>query len=197
MDNRFEQVMKERSNKELIQIITVESHKYEEQAIKAAKVEAQSRKLSVEFNNEEVRKVKEEFDNIEITNKNKVSKEIRVIHLFVDQIIFYIIFAFSSGIIFGGVSSIFGQASPILLIIYFLALYVFYYGISEFYFQKTIGKMLTSCSVVKNNGDKMSFGDALSRSACRLIPLNSFSFLLFEFGWHDMLSDTKVVKDNP
>ncbi len=60
----------------------------------------------------------------------------------------------------------------------------------------TFGKLLTNTKVVDMNGNKPSFTTILLRSICRNIPFNVLSFIFTTTGrgWHDKLSNTKLVQ---
>lgn len=75
--------------------------------------------------------------------------------------------------------------------------FVLYYSICETLFSgKTLGKLITKTRAVNFDNSKMNFGTAIKRSFCRMIPFEQFSFLgSLGSGWHDTLSDTKVIED--
>ena len=75
-----------------------------------------------------------------------------------------------------------------------LVILFFYYGLSELYFFRTFGKYFTKTMVVKHNGSKPNMKSIIIRTVSRLIPLEPFSFLSADRGWHDTLSVTYVVK---
>ena len=61
---------------------------------------------------------------------------------------------------------------------------------------KTIGKYITKTRPVKQDGSPINFGYVTSRTFCRLIPFDAFSYLgSNKSGWHDRFSGTKVIKD--
>lgn len=71
-----------------------------------------------------------------------------------------------------------------------------YYPLTEYFYGKSVGKMLTRTSVVSVTGEKPSFLQILGRTLCRLIPFEALSFFSDRaVGWHDSFSDTRVVKD--
>lgn len=74
---------------------------------------------------------------------------------------------------------------------------IFYYSIIETAFGgKSLGKLITKTRAVNNDNSKMNFGTALKRSFCRVIPFEQFSYLgSGDTGWHDNISDTKVIED--
>ena len=78
-----------------------------------------------------------------------------------------------------------------------LASFVFfsYYFLLEFFLGKTVGKMLTKTFVVDRNGNKPKLLNIVVRSLVRLIPIEGISFLFGTLGFHDLISGTRVVKN--
>jgi len=69
------------------------------------------------------------------------------------------------------------------------------YSLFEGVFGTSIGKLVTGCRVVGPDGLKVSFGKAVLRSLCRMIPFEQFSFLgSAARGWHDSITETYVVE---
>lgn len=193
--NQFEKIMKERTDRELIGIVGANRHKYEEEAIEAASSELSLRNIKTEQIDKISKEITHHKENIQKVESNKASKSDRAIHFIVDRIVMFILYVPFNIIITPFVGFVPEDLAGLFFIIYALVFHVFAYAVQEYYFGKTVGKFLTKTKVVKNNGDKISFRDALNRSACRFIPFNWLSFLLGENGWHDALSETKVIRD--
>jgi len=70
---------------------------------------------------------------------------------------------------------------------------VVYYATFETLIGRTPAKFITQTKVVSIEGGKPTFHKILLRSCCRFIPLNVFSFLFAKLGWHDKISQTRVV----
>jgi len=72
-----------------------------------------------------------------------------------------------------------------------------YYSLFEYLTDgKSIGKYITKTRAVKNDGSPMEFDTTMTRTLCRLIPFDAFSYLgNKKSGWHDRFSDTIVIKD--
>lgn len=68
-----------------------------------------------------------------------------------------------------------------------------YYSIMEGLTGRTVGKFITKTRVVTITGERANFDTVLGRSLCRLIPFEPISFLLFDRGWHDKFTKTRVV----
>ena len=114
----------------------------------------------------------------------------RLGHYIIDHIARYVLLIFFV-YLFEAIGTDLGNLALLCYIPYFI-----YYPLMEFYFGKTIGKILTKSTVVSKDGGKITFGQAVGRSLCRLIPFNSFSFLgASAIGWHDRISKTRVVSD--
>jgi uncharacterized RDD family membrane protein YckC len=72
-----------------------------------------------------------------------------------------------------------------------------YYIVLEGLTSRTLGKFITGTYVVTDEGLKPSFATILGRTLCRFIPFEALTFLLSSVGFHDRLSHTRVVKDQP
>lgn len=72
--------------------------------------------------------------------------------------------------------------------------YLLYYGLLEFYFQKTLGKLVTRTQVVCLNQNKIAFSVILKRTLFRFIPIDIFFYLFSRNGLHDRLSNTQVAR---
>ncbi len=195
MENEFAKVMSERTDEELIKIVTVERERYNPKAIEAADFEIETRNIDTS----EFEKIKVEAtidkEQKQKVNSNVVGSGTRFINFLIDLII-WLVLAFVISLIIGlfagpidqEILSLFGY-------ILILGTFIAYYAIMEILFQKTVGKFLTKTKVVKLNGEKPENGDIITRTFCRLIPFDRLSFLFVKNGIHDFLSKTKVVKD--
>ena len=77
-----------------------------------------------------------------------------------------------------------------------LVLFLGYYCLLEYYFQRTLGKLLTGTKVADVGGDKIGFKTIFIRTISRLIPIDIFYYLFSKTGLHDRLSATLVVKSS-
>ncbi len=65
---------------------------------------------------------------------------------------------------------------------------------AEYFYGKTLGKVITGSKVVTADGEKPSAGQILLRTLIRFIPFEAFSFLgKRPIGWHDKWSKTRVI----
>lgn len=119
-------------------------------------------------------------------------KETRFGNHFIDNIAF-IILVIVNAFLLDGLLHIIPADGSIWLGLYFLVLYFGYHFLMEHFFGRTIGKFITKTKVVTINGDKPNTKTLFIRNICRLIPLDNFSFLFGEYGWHDSISDTRVI----
>ncbi len=195
MENEFDKVMTERSDEELIKIVTVERKNYQPLAVQSAESEIKKRKIDPTFFKTIRKKAQVEKEQKAMLNSNVVSSATRFVNFLIDFIVWLVI-SFMAIFICSLIIQTTNQAmatliSYTILIITFIA----YYSIMEINFQKTIGKFVTKTKVVKMNGEKPSNADILGRTLCRLIPFDRISFLFVKNGIHDFLSKTNVVKD--
>ncbi|PNW26034.1 RDD family protein [Formosa algae] len=195
MENEFAKVMSERTDEELIKIVTVERTSYNPTAIEAADAEVEKRNIDTsEFEKirEKATAEKEQKDKVD---SNVVGSGIRFVNFLIDFIV-WLVLAFIISFIIGlivqptdqGILTLFGY-------VLIFGTFIGYYAFMEIRFQKTVGKFVTKTKVVKMNGEKPENGDIITRTFCRLIPFDRLSFLFVKNGIHDFLSKTKVVKD--
>lgn len=72
--------------------------------------------------------------------------------------------------------------------------YLLYYTVCEKAFRGyTIGKFLTGTRAIREDGNELTFRDALLRSLSRLVPLEAFSGFS-DMPWHDSWTRTAVIK---
>lgn len=74
-----------------------------------------------------------------------------------------------------------------------LILVVAYYVFFEGLWARTPGKLLFGTIVVAESGHKPSFAQIITRTLCRFIPFEAFSFF-GALGWHDSISRTRVIR---
>ena len=72
-----------------------------------------------------------------------------------------------------------------------------YYTVLEGFTGRTLGKFITRTYVVTAEGLKPGFLTILGRTLCRFIPFEALTFLFSSVGFHDRLSHTRVVRDQP
>jgi uncharacterized RDD family membrane protein YckC len=72
-----------------------------------------------------------------------------------------------------------------------------YYSVLEGLTSRTLGKFITGTYVVTDEGLKPSFLTILGRTLCRFMPFEWITFLFSSVGFHDRLSHTRVVKNQP
>jgi uncharacterized RDD family membrane protein YckC len=75
-----------------------------------------------------------------------------------------------------------------------------YYFISETFFQKTLGKLITKTKVINDDGTKASYSAIAKRTLIRFLPFDSISFYTGKdeenkgTWWHDRWSRTRVTR---
>jgi uncharacterized RDD family membrane protein YckC len=70
-----------------------------------------------------------------------------------------------------------------------------YYSLAEAFLKgRTLGKLITGTHAVTIDGEALSFGNALLRSLCRIVPFEALSGFSAA-PWHDQWTGTTVVKN--
>lgn len=87
---------------------------------------------------------------------------------------------------------IFDERTAMYLIV--ISSHFIYLIFFEYLFQATPAKLFTGSKVIMTNGTKPSIKTIFLRTLIRHIPFETFSFLGKGSGWHDTLTNTKVVK---
>ncbi|MFL1895813.1 RDD family protein [Aquimarina sp. 2-A2] len=198
MENEFKHIMSERTDEELIKIVTVDSDKYKSIAREAAQIEIENRNIDVaKFD-----KIKSEAiihkEQIKKIDSNVVNSGIRFINLIIDSVVWYILIIivfFIFGLLIPDAALVNDIVIVIINLVLVFGTFFAYHSLMEIKFQKTLGKFATKTKVVKLNGEKPENSDIIHRTFCRLIPFDRISFLFTKNGIHDFLSKTKVIKD--
>ncbi|WP_212006591.1 RDD family protein [Chitinophaga sp. HK235] len=116
----------------------------------------------------------------------EVSKGIRFAGFIIDYLI---VIAICVGIV------LFIPMGEMEIRLVFTLVFILYYSIMEGLTGRTIGKMLTGTRVVTLDYERISFGQVMGRSFSRIIPFEPFSMLFGPTPWHDMWTNTTVVKN--
>jgi uncharacterized RDD family membrane protein YckC len=71
-----------------------------------------------------------------------------------------------------------------------------YHALLEGFFGRTLGKLVTGTQVVASDGSRASWGRIIGRTLARSIPFEPLSFFgrAPPVGWHDSLSNTRVIR---
>ncbi|PVW13329.1 RDD family protein [Marixanthomonas spongiae] len=195
MKNEFSDVMSQRTDKELIQIVTAERIKYQPAALEAAEDEITKRNIDT-ANFEKLRKqAMLQYQEKEKINSALAPTSLRFVNHLIDVVVSYVI----SMVVFLVLSLLLSDPqNPVVVlatIVLVFGSFLAYYTLMEIIWQKTVGKFVTKTKVVLDNGEKPKEKDIVLRTICRLIPFDWVSYLFMKNGFHDVLSKTKVVKD--
>ncbi len=83
---------------------------------------------------------------------------------------------------------------PLIGVIIAYLNYIIYYTICEKIFRGyTLGKIITGTRAIRQDGGKLTFRNALTRSLSRCVPFEVFSGFS-TLTWHDSWTDTMVIK---
>ena len=196
MENSFTQRMSNKTDEELIKIVTIDRGKYQELAIEAAEKEIELRNINKTTFKEVTEKVAVEKQKFETVENNSVNSSIRFVNFLIDFVVIFIFY----GLVVPNFEQFLTLTSKAELMIYrigtLILFFAIYYIPFEYKYQKTLGKIITKTKVVNFEGEKPELGDIVSRTFCRLIPFDRFSFFFTRNGFHDAISKTKVIKDN-
>jgi uncharacterized RDD family membrane protein YckC len=196
MENNFIKVMSNKTDEELIKIVTINRAKYQELAIEAAEKEIDLRKIDASQFEKITAKVEIENQAIKKIENNTVGSRIRFVNFLIDFIVIFILYSIIVPVIETFLPLV-NQTERAIYRIGFLVFFVaLYYIPLEYGLQKTLGKIVTKTKVVTLEGNKPELIDIISRTFCRLIPFDRFSFFYSRNGFHDAISRTKVIKDN-
>ncbi len=76
----------------------------------------------------------------------------------------------------------------------FYLFFLLFYISMEYFLGKTIGKMITRTKMISRSGKKINLMNIIIRTFLRFFILEWISFFKKRpIGWHDSLSDTKVI----
>jgi len=193
--NEFSPRMIQRTNAELIEILTTERNKYQPLAIEAAELELKNRNLNPEHFlsiQHDLEKEQSKADNL---NLKKASKTVRLINMIVDTICYFFLLFILLTVAVLVVNPKDVNSLNILTYSVLLVSFLVYYVTMETLFQKTIGKFITKSSVVTKDGSKPTFKNIVGRTFSRMVPFDNITFLFMENGIHDKFSETLVIKD--
>ncbi len=195
MNNEFAEVMAQRSDEELIKILTIHKQDYQLEAVECAEIELKKRNLSLDDIHAIEAEIKVDNEQQNEIESNIASSILRLVNLLVDTtsflILLYIIDLIFTILFIGKNPFLWGLITFAL----FITLYFAYYIVLEVNYGKTFGKMLTKTMVVKSNGEKPTTKDIFIRTLCRFIPFDQVSYIFTKNGFHDYLSKTMVIKN--
>jgi len=192
MENEFMAVMANRSDQELITIVTTDRGKYQPLAIEAAEKEIEKRGISAERQEELQAQSYAAFQDTRHFESRQVDGGIRFVHFLVDSIVIIILFLMAVfGLAILGLEIEDESLTPLMT---YCFVFLGYYICMECAWQQTLGKMITQTKVVTMTDDVPTNGDIIARTFCRLIPFDRLSFLFTRNGFHDSISKTTVIR---
>jgi uncharacterized RDD family membrane protein YckC len=118
----------------------------------------------------------------------------RFLNFIIDGIISRIGATLFAGILVRGIGP--NEAGPVLLVAFILLGFFGYYIVFEAAFGWTFAKLITGTRVIRFDGTKPKVPQILGRTLARFIPFEPLSVLFSDskLGWHDSLSNTRVVR---
>lgn len=191
MDFEFKKVMSERTDEELIKIVTVDRGKYQPLAIEAAEEEMKGRNISGHKIEEVKEELVSELEVLDEVDRRKVGSLIRFVHFMMDTIIWFVLAAILTLGLDGN-----DFLQRLVAYVIMLGTFLGYYYVMESKYHKTVAKFVTKTRVILSNGDEPDKRDILQRTLCRLIPFDTISYLFTKNGFHDRLSNTTLIKES-
>lgn len=194
MTLNFDKTMAEKTNAELVAVLTEQS-KYQPAAVESARKEIERRNINPADFQQITQKVTEMQTKLQELDLKTAPTSARIIHYFVDSACF--VFALIPAIILYDLFIGMGNSATDIFAswVIFIVVFIVYFWIMEYKFGKTVGKFLTKTHVVMANGNQPTSKDIFIRTLCRAIPFDSLSFLFMKNGFHDGVSHTTVIKD--
>lgn len=135
------------------------------------------------------------FEDLQILEE--ASKWTRFANYLIDSFaIQLIIYAIAFTCAFLGVEFLFDVHWFLDIILSLFFNFMYYYLFEHYTSGKTLGKFATGTKVVTLDNQIPDSDTLVKRSLCRLIPFDALSFLgEHSTGWHDSMSNTRVVKE--
>ncbi|MES2645597.1 MAG: RDD family protein [Bacteroidota bacterium] len=147
------------------------------------------------------------YPDLAVSTIEFATKEQRCINFIIDNLVMRFSLAYATGILFTYVvwaispafaEMLFDDNSMLAFVVatYMISRvnYAIYYSLSEKYFNGyTLGKLVTGTRAIREDGDELTWKNAIHRSFSRFLP---FEFLS-GFGnkpWHDSWTKTTVIK---
>lgn len=189
----FIQVMNEKTDGELLEIVEKNASDYTPEALSAAKDILTERGISYKEAQPEMMSAPSCFA------EKYYAYEKRFLEYLIDYFSILILCFVAQNVLASFDINVTENFSLYLLC--FIVIFLYYF-ILETKYGKTIGKMILGMKVVDANGNKPTKGRIALRTICRFIPFEALSFLGsecwkkdggFSGNWHDGLSETYVV----
>lgn len=146
------------------------------------------------------------FEEFQAAQYEPATRWQRFFNLFIDNLFMQFAMGYLSGYLLGKLLNAIApeflykvvydeEQIDVLLFSYMLGIinWLLYYTICEKAFKgHTLGKLVTGTRAIRNDGQELTFKDALLRSLSRLVPFEAFSG--FGTPWHDKWTNTTVIK---
>jgi len=147
------------------------------------------------------------FEEHPLFQYTAASKGQRFVNWLIDNLLMRFALSYPAGLLLG---LILGEVAPeilyanadgsmsatLLLLAYLVVIfnYIFYYTLCEKLFRGyTLGKLISGTRAIRQDGQELTFKNALLRSLSRIVPFEVFSGFS-DMPWHDQWTDTMVVQ---
>ena len=147
------------------------------------------------------------YPDLAVSSLEFATKEQRCINFIIDNLVMRFSLAYATGIVFAIVvraispafaEILFDDNSMLAFIVatYMISRvnYAIYYSLSEKYFNGyTLGKLVTGTRAIRDDGDELTWKNAIHRSFSRFLPFEFLSGFSSK-PWHDSWTKTTVIK---
>ncbi len=133
----------------------------------------------------------ESHSQLDLASRNR-----RLANYLLDLIVFYFLSMIVGAVLgFAGLGDWLNEMNRFAQMLFSYVLYIAYYLVFEGSSSRSPAKYITRTKVVTADGAVPTFAHIVKRTLARIIPFEPFSFLMKgeSGGWHDSLSDTRVV----
>lgn len=144
------------------------------------------------------------FEEGEFVEYTEASTGQRFINYLVDYLVMYFGIAFGTSYLLlqillatspEAAYNLFSESNVLASYVIAIVNHLLYYTFCEKVFRgHTLGKLVTSTRVIREDGEELTFKDAFLRSLSRLVPFEALSIWFGNGMWHDTWTKTKVIK---
>ena len=145
------------------------------------------------------------FEEGEFVEYTEASTGQRFINYLVDYLVMYFGIAFGTSYLLlqillatspEAAYNLFSESNVLASYVIAIVNHLLYYTFCEKVFRgHTLGKLVTSTRVIREDGEELTFKDAFLRSLSRLVPFEALSIWFGNGMWHDTWTKTKVIKN--
>lgn len=190
ISNDFAEVMQNKTDEQLIEIVTKRRNDYQPDAVEAADIEIQRRGIDPVNLNRDISSESNTEDRYAVEVKRCLSDSgIRFIQYIIDTLTIFVLCA-----IFTGIIDAFGGDSGKSMFLMVCLIYLLYFSLMEHNLQATVGMLATSSKIIDLQTEKAPDLKAIIiRTIVSFIPIELIINLFIPYPLRDTLSGTVIV----